>query len=86
MATKNEVETYIKAKIIACNKCYHAVEHSLLNKIYITHSLRVCLYKTTVIPIVACDTESCTLTYKKERALMTWERKILRKICGLMGE
>jgi hypothetical protein len=39
----NEVETEIKAKIIAGNKCYHAPGH-MLKKRYITHSLRVVLY------------------------------------------
>jgi len=38
------------------------------------------LYETIIRPVVTCGAESWTLTNKMERALMTWERKILRKI------
>jgi hypothetical protein len=40
------------------------------------------LYKTTVRPILTYAAESWALTNKVERALMTWGRKILRKIYG----
>ena len=33
----NKVKTEIKARIIASNKCYHALGH-ILKKRYITHS------------------------------------------------
>jgi hypothetical protein len=52
----NEVEAETKARIIACNKCYHALGH-LLKKRYITQVLRVHLYKT-VRPIVTYSAKS----------------------------
>jgi hypothetical protein len=77
----NEVEAEIKAKIIAGNKCYHALGH-LLKKRYVTQALRVGLYKRIIRPIVTYGAESWTLTNKMERVLLMWERKILRKIYG----
>ena len=59
----SEVETEIKAMIIAGNKCYHALGHKL-KKRYVTDSLRVGLYKTITRPIVTCGAESWTLTIK----------------------
>jgi hypothetical protein len=80
----SEVETEIKAMIIAGNKCYHALD-CILKKRYITYSLKVGLCKT-VRPIGTYGAELWTLTNKMERTLMMWERKILRKIYGLTYE
>jgi hypothetical protein len=40
------------------------------------------LLKTIIRPIVTYGAQSWTSTNKIVRDLMTWERKILRKICG----
>jgi hypothetical protein len=77
----NEVEAEIKVGITAGNKCYHAIGH-LLKKRYITQALRVGLYKTIMRQIVTYIAESWTLMNKMERVLVTWERKILRKLYG----
>jgi hypothetical protein len=77
----NEIEAEKIARIIAGNKCYHALGN-LLKKRYIAEALRVGLYKTILRPIVTYCAESWTLTSKMERVLMTWERKILRKMYG----
>jgi hypothetical protein len=60
----NEVEAEIKARIIAGNKCYHALRHSL-KKRYTTQGLRVCLYKT-IRMILTYGAKSWTLTNKME--------------------
>ena len=77
----NEVETEIKVRIIVGNKCYHALGH-ILKKSYITHSLRVRLYKTIRRPIVTYGAESRTQTNKMAGALIAWEREVLRKYMG----
>jgi hypothetical protein len=48
----------------------------------IPQSIRVGLYKTAVRPVVTYSGESWTVVNKMERSLMTWKRKILRKIYG----
>jgi len=48
----------------------------------IQQSIRVGLYKTTVRPVVTYSGESGTVMNKMERSLMTWKRKILRKMYG----
>jgi hypothetical protein len=42
----------------------------------------LCLYKTIIRTVVTYGAETWTLTSKMEKMLMTWERKILRKIYG----
>jgi hypothetical protein len=56
----NEVEAERKARIIAGNKCYHALCH-LLKKRYVIQSLKVCLNKTIIRLTVTYDAESWTL-------------------------
>ena len=40
------------------------------------------LYKTLIRPIVSYGAEALTLTKKEEQALLIFERKIFRRICG----
>ena len=80
-----EDETEITAKIAAGNKRYHALD-STLKKTNVKHSLRVSLYKAKIRPIVTCGTESWTLKNKMETVLMTWAKKILIKVQGLINE
>jgi hypothetical protein len=39
-------------------------------------------YKTTIIPVVSCSSETCTLTTKDENNLRIFERQTLRNIFG----
>ena len=63
------------------NKCYHALR-PILTKRTISQSIKTRLYKTVIRPTVTYGAETWTLTNKVEKMLMTWERKILRKIYG----
>jgi hypothetical protein len=49
---------------------------------FISQSIKVRLYKTLIRPIVTYGAETWTLTEKMGKLLMTWKRKVLRKICG----
>jgi hypothetical protein len=44
--------------------------------------MKVRTYKTIIRPVTLYDSETWTTTGKMESTLMTWERKILRKIYG----
>jgi hypothetical protein len=61
------------------NKSYHALG-PIFKKRSISQSVKIRLYETVIRPIVIYGAEAWTLTNKMERMLMTWERKILRKI------
>lgn len=76
----DEVEEEINVRNTAGNKCYHALGY-LLKKRHITQQLRVDLYKSVRPTVIYCA-ESWIITNKMERALITWVRKILRKIYG----
>jgi hypothetical protein len=76
----NDIETEIKSKTAVGNKCYYAL--GTLLKRLISQSIKIRLYKTIIRSVVTYGAETWTLTSKMEKMLMTWERKILRKIYG----
>jgi hypothetical protein len=77
----SEVETGIKARIYADNKCYHALG-IYERKDKITHSLRVDLCKI-IRPFMACGAQSWTLTNKIEG---TYKEILEKKIYRLAYE
>ena len=81
----NDIETEIKSKIAVGNKCYHALRPILIKR-SISHSIKIRLYKTVKRPTVTYGAETRTQTNKTEKMLMTWERKIFRKIYGPTNE
>jgi len=81
----NEVETEIKARIIADNKRYRAPGRKLKGR-YMAQSLTEGLHKTIKRPIVTYGDDGWALTNTAERALMTWGRKVLRRIFGRTHE
>ena len=81
MTSLNDIETEIKSKIAVGNKCYYALG-PILKRRSISQSIKIHLYKTIQRPAVTYGAETWTLTSKIEKMLMTWERKILRKIYG----
>ena len=81
MSSLNDIETEIKSRIAIGNKCYYALG-PVLRRRSISQSIKIRLYKTIIRPAVTYGAETWTLTNKIEKMLMTWERKIVRKICG----
>jgi hypothetical protein len=53
---------------------------------YITANTRVKIYKTALRPVVTFGLETCTLTAKNEEELEVFERKVLRRIYGLIRD
>ena len=81
MTSLNEIETEIKSKIAIGNKCYYALRPTIKRR-SISQSIKIRLYKTIIRSAVTYWAETWTLTSKTEKMLMTWERKILRKMYG----
>jgi hypothetical protein len=67
------------------NKAYSA-NRQLVNSSLISRNSKLQIYRTLVRPVVTYGSESWTLTVEEERALAAFERKILRKIYGLVKE
>jgi hypothetical protein len=51
-----------------------------------SRNVKLLIYKTIIGPVVMYTSETWALTKENERALNTWERKIIRKIYGPINE
>jgi hypothetical protein len=67
------------------NKACYA-NRQLVNSSLISRNSWLQIYRTLVGPVVTCGSEPWTLTVEEERALAVFERKILRKIYGVVKE
>jgi hypothetical protein len=71
--------------IITCTvlsrKCYCALG-PILKRRSISQPIKIRQYKTIIRPAVIYGAEGWTVTDRNGKILMTWERKILRKIYG----
>jgi hypothetical protein len=81
MTSLNDIETEMKSKIAVGNKCCYALG-PILRRRSISQTIKIRLYKTIIRPAVTQGTETWTVTNITEKMLMTWERKIMRKIYG----
>jgi hypothetical protein len=71
----------IKARIATGNKCYYAL-NSLIKSKNISRSAKLNIYRTIIRPIVMYASETWRLRKSEEKLIITWERKILRRIFG----
>ena len=69
----NDIETEIKSKIAVGNKCYYALR-TISKRRSISQSIKIRLYKTIIRPVVTYGAETWTLTSKRGKMLITWER------------
>ncbi|KAJ4440160.1 hypothetical protein ANN_08298 [Periplaneta americana] len=78
---ENTADADMRQTIARGNRCLRALNKTLRARC-ISKKAKLTLYKTVVRPIVLYGSETWTLSKKMEQQLMTWERKILRKIYG----
>jgi len=85
ISNKGGSQTDIRARLLAANRCYFALLDILKSR-QITRMLKLKIYKTIIRPIAIFGSECWTLNLSDERLLVTWERKILRKILGAIND
>jgi hypothetical protein len=84
LVTENsDNKTDIKARIMAGNRSYYSVLPLLRSKA-VSRKTKLRIYKTITRPVVLYGSEAWCLTANGEKNLRIWERKVLRKIFGLI--
>jgi hypothetical protein len=75
----------IQDRTQAGNKAYYANQMMLKNR-YINRGAKMQIYKTLIRPVVTYDCESWTMKKEDENILRRFERKIIRRIYGLVRQ
>ena len=81
ISNDNSVGKKIQRRNLASNRTYFAAI-CLFRSQRLSRASKLMLYKALIRPVVSYGAEAWTLTKKKEQALVIFERKIFRKICG----
>jgi hypothetical protein len=71
--------------MLAGNRTYFGAI-SLFRKLFLSRATKILLYKALIRPAVTYGTETRTMTKKEEQAVLTFERKIFRRIYGAKYE
>lgn len=77
----NNVSSEIKRRIVAANRYYFGLQKHMKSR-HLTRRTKVLLYKTLIRPVLMYGSECWTISKGDERALESFERKVLRRIFG----
>jgi hypothetical protein len=77
--TDSSIEEEIKERIAAGNRAYH-IHKKILTYKPISQNIKLQLYNTLIRPVVTYASEIWVLKEKEINKLITFERKIIRKI------
>jgi hypothetical protein len=71
----------IKSRLNSRNACYHSVQ-SLLSSHLLSRNVKVKIYRTIILPVILCGSETWSLTIREEHRLRVFENRVLRRIFG----
>jgi hypothetical protein len=81
ISNDNSVQKEIQRRILASNRTYFAAISLFRNRL-LSRATKIRLYKTLIRPVVTYGAKTLTMTKKEEKALLIFERKIIRRIYG----
>ena len=77
----NSVQNKIKSSLKSGNACYHWVRRFLSSSL-LSKKLKVNIYRTIILLVVAYWCKTWSLTLREERTLRVFENRVLRGIFG----
>ena len=74
---QNSIREEIGSILKSGNACYYSVQN-LLSSSFLSKNLKITIYRTIILPVVVCGCETCSLTFREERKLTVFEKRLLR--------
>jgi hypothetical protein len=81
VTNQNLVKEEIKRRFNRGNACYSSVQNLLSSRL-LSKTLKIGIYKTTILPVVLYGCETWSLTSREEHRLRVFENRVLRRIFG----
>ncbi|GBO16714.1 hypothetical protein AVEN_127729-1 [Araneus ventricosus] len=82
---QNMLKAEINNRIKSANKCFFGLKKQLRSRL-VRRRTKMRLYKTLILPVLLYASETWALNGDVQRALETFERKVLRTIFGYVQE
>lgn len=77
----NDVSAEIRKRLVAANRAYFALLKTFRSRL-VTRRTKLVIYKTLIRPVLTYASQTWTISRSNENDLLTFERKILRRIIG----
>jgi hypothetical protein len=81
LTNQNYIHEEIKSRLKSGNACYHSLQNVLSSSL-LSKSVKIKIYRTTILPVVLCWCETWSLTLREECRRRIFENKVLRRIFG----
>ena len=81
LTDQNSIHEEIKSRLKLGNACCYSVQN-LLSSSLLSKTLKIKIYRTTILPVVLYGCETWSLTLRKECRLWVFENRVLRRAFG----
>jgi hypothetical protein len=81
LKNQNSVQEGIKSRLKSRNACYHSVQN-LSSSSVLSKNLKIKVQRNAILPVVLYVYETWSLTWREERRLRVFEKRVLRRIFG----
>ena len=81
LTSQNSIQEEIKCRLKLGNACYYSLQN-LLSSSLLSKTLKIKIYRTTVLPVVLYGCEIWSLTLREEHRLRVFENRVLRRVFG----
>jgi len=77
----NSIQEEIKSSLKSGNAYYHLVQDRLSSRL-LSKNIKIKIYRTIILPVVLCECETWSLSFREECRLRVFENRNLRRIFG----
>jgi hypothetical protein len=79
LKNQNSIQEEIKSRLKSGNACYHSVQNLLSSRL-LPKDLKIKIYRIIIFLVVLYGCETWSLTWREERRLRVFEKRMLRRI------
>jgi len=81
LTNQNSIQEEIKSRLKVGNAYYYWVQN-ILSSSLLSKTLKINICRTIILPVVLYGCETWSLTFRDERRLRVFEKRVLRRVFG----
>jgi hypothetical protein len=81
LTNQNSIQEEIKSRLKSRNACYNSVQNLLCSSL-LSKDLKIKIYRAIIIHVVLYGCETWSLTFREERRLKVFDKRVFRRIFG----